>query len=39
MAENFKTAADRILHRVVTSNPAVPGVVASRCIVREVTEA
>ena len=28
MAENFKTAADRILHRVVTSNPAVPGVVA-----------
>jgi methyl acetate hydrolase len=28
MADNFKAAADAILHRVVTSDPRVPGVVA-----------
>src|ERR1700759_2193846 len=28
MVEQFKAAADAILNRVVTSNPAVPGVVA-----------
>jgi methyl acetate hydrolase len=28
MGDNFKAAADAILHRVVTSDPRVPGVVA-----------
>src|SRR5215472_2310826 len=28
MADNFKVAADALLHRLVTSDPRVPGVVA-----------